>query len=217
MRIGSVQKKRGHLTRLLLGVALLTVLDSSANAQQPPPTRRPAPRPAQAAPAQPSVAAPPAASPAQGNSPQRTTATYDDWIVQCETQAGAPPRKICEMTQVTQLTVQGKSQPFSRVAILQPAKDQMGTLVVQVPVNASFATNVRVQSSDADQGIAAPFARCVPSGCFAEIELKDDVLRKFRAANAAGKISFADAAGRTLAVPVSFNGFGKAYDALLKE
>jgi invasion protein IalB len=121
------------------------------------------------------------------------------------------------MTQVTQLQVQGKSQPFTRAGILRPTKDRPSRLVLQVPVNISFSTNVRLQIGDSDPGLAVPFARCVPSGCFAEFDFKDDTLKKFRSATAAGKLSFADAGGHELAVPFSFNGLGQAYDALLRE
>jgi len=57
----------------------------------------------------------------------------------------------------------------------------------------------------------------VPAGCFSEFELRDDVLKKFRAASGAGKLSFPDAGGHDVAVPLSFKGFAQAYDALAKE
>lgn len=218
-------KKIGtHLAPLMAATALIILSGNVGMAQQPAP-RGAAQRPAQAQPGPPTQPIPPAQSapapqPApsvQSSEPQRTTATYDDWIVQCETIAGPPPRKMCEMTQVTQLQVQGKSQPFSRAVIPRPIKDQPPTLVVQVPVNVTFSINVRVQSSDGDQGLAAPFARCVPDGCFADFEIKDEALKKFRSAGATGKLSFSDASGRSLTVPLSFNGFSKAYDALIKE
>jgi invasion protein IalB len=154
---------------------------------------------------------------APGEAPQRTTASYDDWVVQCDTQAGSPPQKICDMAQVTQVNAQGHSTPFSRVAVAHPVKGQPVRLVVQVPVNVSFATTVRIQTGDSDPGIAAPFARCLPAGCFAEFDIKDDVLKKLRAASGAGKLSFPDSNGHEVSVPLSFNGFNQAYDALAKE
>jgi invasion protein IalB len=231
MRIGSMKKIGTHLATWIAGAALITLLEAAAAAQQPAPQPAPRPAPAKQAPqttqAQPAPAAQPAqrtpgqpaptVQGAQSSEPQRTTATYEDWIVQCQTQTGPPLRKVCEMTQITQVEAQGKSQPFSRVIIPRPAKDQPSTLVVQVPVNVTFSTNVRVQSSDGDQGLAAPFARCVPDGCFADFEIKDEALKKFRSASATGKLSFADAGGRALSVPLSFKGFGNAYDALMKE
>jgi invasion protein IalB len=119
------------------------------------------------------------------------------------------------MAQVTQ--AQGSNTPFSRIAIGQPAKGQGIKLVVQLPVNVSFATDVRVQIGDADAGIAAPFARCIPGGCFADFDIKDDVLKKFRGNSGNGKLTFADSTGHEIAVPVSFNGFGQAFDAMVRE
>lgn len=153
--------------------------------------------------------------PTPSEAPQRTTATYGDWVVQCETEAQQQHQKVCDMGQSTQ--VQGRNLPFSRVAIAHPVKGQPVKLVVQVPVNASFSTNVRIQTGDADSGIAAPFARCTPNGCFADFDIKDDVLKKLRVASGAGKVSFADASGHEVSVPLSFNGFNQAFDALLKE
>ena len=198
-----------RITSALAGIVVLTIAGGAA-AQQP--VARPAQRPALAQSAQQTQAQ---QTPPQGDVPQSTTATYADWVVQCLTHVGTPPEKSCEMAQLTQL--QGKNVPFSRIAVGRPAKDHLVKLVVQLPVNASFATAVRVHTSDTDPGMAAPFARCVPAGCFAEFDLKEEMLRKLRAASGVGKLSFADAGGHDIAVPLSFNGFAQAYDALLKE
>jgi invasion protein IalB len=210
-------------------VALLCLVGLAESAVAQTPAPRPAPQKLQppqaaatpmAAPLSPAAAAQALptvqpANPAQGNSPQRTTATYEDWIVQCETQSGGTPARACEMTQVTQF--QGKNQPFTRIAVLRPTKDQARRLIVQVPVNVSFSTHVRIQINEADQGLDTPFARCTPNGCFAEMELKDETLKKFRSASGPGKLSFADAGGHNVAVPLSFNGFSPAFDALIAE
>lgn len=210
------------------GLFSACLLASAATAQQPlpkPAPQRPVASPAaqggpaaqsQISPGQPQ-AAPQPSSPAPVVAPQRTTATYDDWVVQCDTLAGTPARRVCEMTQLTQSQVQGRIQPFSRAVVPKPEKDQASILVIQLPVNVTFSVSVKIQSSDSDPGISTSFARCIPDGCFASFEMKDDAIRKFRAATAGGKLSFADASGRVIAVPISFNGFGKAYDALLKE
>jgi invasion protein IalB len=196
---------------LVVTAVVMTFAGAAAAQQQTPAGSRHA-APAQNA-AQVQPAPPPAA--ASTESPQRTTATYDDWVVQCETRTGPPPEKICDMAQVTQ--VQGRNTPFSRVAILHPVKGQPVKLIVQVPINASFAAPVRVSTAENDAGITSPFARCVPSGCFSEFDLRDDVLKRFRAASGAGKLSFPDAGGHDVAVPLSFKGFAQAYDALAKE
>jgi invasion protein IalB len=160
-------------------------------------------------------AQPPAPPAPAVESPQRTTASYGDWVVQCETQTGPPPQKICDMAQTTQ--VQGKNLPFSRVALAHPEKNQAVKFVVQVPVNISVGPNVRLQIDDADAGVAVRFARCLPLGCFAEFDLKEDEMKKLRVASGSGKLTFADSTNHEIAIPVSFNGFAQAFDALSKE
>jgi len=194
-------------------VALLPAAVGAASAQQQ--TTRPPPKLAPP-PAKPTPPAPaPQAQPPAGDAPQRTTASYGDWVLQCVTTNSSPPELVCDIAQVTQL--QGKNVPFSRVAVAHPEKGKPVKLVVQVPINVSYATQVRVATADDDPGIAAPFANCTPNGCFAEFELKDDLLKKMHDATSVGKLSFADAAGQTVTVPISFNGFGQAYDALAKK
>jgi invasion protein IalB len=216
----SPPKTKSGATAFGLAAAALIFLAGSALAQlaQPKP---PAPRPA---PAKPAVqAAQPVAQPAgqaappmQGDAPQQTTATYGDWVVQCELHSGETVQ-TCDMAQVQVAQVQGKNTPFSRVAIGKPDKGQPEKLIVQVPINVSFATNVRIQTSDDDPGLATPFATCTPNGCFALFDLKDDILKKLRAGSNAGALSFADSSGHVIKVPISFNGFGQAYEALAKK
>jgi hypothetical protein len=55
-----------------------------------------------------------AQAPTQSQTPQRTTATYDDWVVRCEIHGAA---KACEMAQAMQ--IQGQSQPVTPIAIGQ--------------------------------------------------------------------------------------------------
>jgi invasion protein IalB len=201
-------------------VALLAVIGgaTAVHAQQQPVASRTAPPPRPAAAPQPAAQPQPQSQAAvPGDAPQSTTATYGDWVVQCQTQAGPPLQKLCEMVQVAQAQVQGRSVPFSRIGIARPVKGEPVRFVVQVPVNVTFATNVRIQATDADPGIIAPFARCLPSGCFAEFDLKEEMLRKFRGAAAGGKLTFADGGGHEISAPVSFSGFGQALDALMKE
>jgi invasion protein IalB len=202
---------------LATSLALLAL--SGAAAQQP----APKPTPARPAPAQhhaPAAPAPapqvPAAPAAVDQNPQRTTASYGDWVVRCETAAGPPPTKNCDMEQLAQ--VQGQANPISRVAIPLPQKGEPPKLFVQLPINVSFMAPLKITAGEKDAGITAPFRRCVPAGCFVEIELKDDLQKKFRAAaTEPGKITFKDAADRDVAIPLSFKGFAQAFEALLKQ
>jgi len=146
---------------------------------------------------------------------ERTTATYEGWVVTCQTAPGPPPVKTCEMAQVMQ--VQGRNTPFSRVGIEHPARGKPLKLLVQVPVNVAALATVRLQTGNSDPGLAAQFDRCAPAGCFAEFAMTDDTLRKFRTATENGKITFKNAVGRDVVIPLSFKGFGQAFDALAGE
>jgi invasion protein IalB len=148
---------------------------------------------------------------------EHTTATYEAWVLECDVQAGPPVQKTCAIGQTQVAQVQGRNNPISHVAIRRPAKGQPVRLEVQVPVNVSLNANLRVQTSDNDPGVAAPFARCLPAGCFADLDLKDDVIKKFRAATDNGKMTFKSANGQEVAIPVLFKGFGAAFDALGKD
>jgi invasion protein IalB len=147
---------------------------------------------------------------------ESTSATYGDWVVRCERDTSAPEKKTCQMAQVTQVQVQGKSIPFSRVAVKPPVSGQPVGLEAQFPVNVSLRAPVVIRTQDADPGFAAPFDHCLPAGCFAEFEVKDELFKKLRAADGAGKVSFKDAAGRDVVLPISFKGFREAFDALAK-
>jgi invasion protein IalB len=193
------------LTGVLLTGAWLAV--RPVTAQQPAPPR-PAPR---AAPVPRPQPAPAPAPPAQG--PQRTSATYGDWVVRCEIAEGQT-QKTCDMEQLAQM--QGQTSPISRIAIPLPVKGQEAKLIIQLPVNVSFAGGVKIEV-DAKDHLAVPFTRCVPAGCLAETALKEDEMRRFRAETQAGKIVYKNAADQPVTIPLSFKGFGQAYDALIRQ
>lgn len=104
--------------------AVLIAGTGSALAQQAPAPRTLPQKPAAVAPAP-----GPALQPPSSDEPQRTTATYGDWVVQCVTNANPPAVEVCDMAQVTQL--QGKNIPFPRVGVAHPDKGQPVKLIVQ--------------------------------------------------------------------------------------
>ena len=151
---------------------------------------------------------------AQAQAPQRTTATYEDWTVRCEMQ-GTPPVKTCEMAQST--TAQGQPNPITQVAVGRANKSDPVRVVFQVPVNVWLPVGLKFVYDDKEPAVPAAFKRCAPIGCFADTELKDDVVKKLRARATPGYFEFKDAAQRDVKIPVSFKGFGQALDALAKE
>lgn len=158
--------------------------------------------------AMPAFAAPPAAA---ETPPQRTTATYEDWTVRCEVRDTA---KSCEMVQSMQ--IKGQAQPVTQIAIGRVAKDKPLMVVFQVPINVWLPANVKLKIDDKDAGLAGTYRRCVPTSCFADTEVKEDALKKYRSLTENGKLLFKDAGQQDIVIPVSFKGFAQAYDALQK-
>ena len=177
--------------------------------------QRPAAPPAQAA---------PNPAPAGESSPDRTMAVFADWVVRCETRAASgttPAARLCEMAQTTQ---DQRQQPVAVLAIGRTAKDEPLRLVAQVPVNLQIGPPAKlvldIPNRPAEAPLTVAFRNCIPRGCFAELELRDDaVLRRLRArpAEAAGRLEWKDASGGDASIPVSFRGFTAALDALAKE
>src|SRR4051794_27922364 len=84
-----------HVTRLFvlaLGLVPITAIAQAANE---------APRQA---------SKPPAVAP----TPERTTASFGDWVLRCEA-AVTPAQRVCEVAQV--ITLQGQTSPTAQVAL----------------------------------------------------------------------------------------------------
>lgn len=154
------------------------------------------------------------AVPGLAQAPQHTTATYEDWTVRCDGQAGASA-KTCEMVQATQ--VQGQSAPVTQVAIGRPVKTEPMRIVFLVPVNVYLPGGLKLVYDDKQPALSVSFSRCIPAGCFADTLFADDLAKRLRGRTDPGRIEFKDASQRDVHIPVSFKGFSQAYDDLLKE
>ena len=107
---------------------------------------------------------------AQTQTPQRTTATYEDWTVRCEIKGTS---KMCEMAQAMQ--IQGQAQPVMQIAIGQQSKGAPMKIVLQVPINVWLPAGAKLVINEKDPGIAAVYGRCLPAACLADADLKTAV------------------------------------------
>ncbi|MBR0956644.1 invasion associated locus B family protein [Bradyrhizobium japonicum] len=148
-------------------------------------------------------------TPTQAQAPQRTTATYEDWTVRCEVSGTT---RVCEMTQAMQ--IQGQAQPVTQIAIGQQSKGAPLKMVVLVPINVALTTAPKLAANDKDPGIATVYRRCMPAACFADTDIGSDQIKRLRVLSENGKLQFKDAAQQDVVIPVSFKGFGQAFDAM---
>jgi invasion protein IalB len=149
--------------------------------------------------------------------PQTTTASFGDWVKRCQrVTVGGAPQRLCEVAQTVQ--VQGQPGPIAELAIGRVKKEDPLSVTLVLPVNVGFpsAPKVALDGKPADSAELA-WRRCLQGGCYADAPIKDDLLRLWRASDAAGRIEARDAVGRPIAVSISFRGLAQALDALAKE
>jgi len=156
----------------------------------------------------------PAAS-AVSSAPSQTTASFGDWTLRCQRVAADKPERVCEVAQTIQ--VQGQAAPLAQFAIGRAGKGEPMRATAVVPANVSFASNVQVAMEKESTPFELSWRRCMPGGCFADGIAKDEQLKGWRSATERGRLSFTDATGRAINLPLSFHGLGPALDALSKE
>jgi invasion protein IalB len=151
-----------------------------------------------------------------GAEPEATTATYGDWLLRCQriATAGATQR-VCDVTQTVQ--AQGQQNPLLQLSFGQPIPKEPMKLTIYAPVNVSFPSVARLAIDEKDvQQAELVWRRCQPEGCVADVEIKDELLKRWRAQVGRGVIKIMGAVGSEITIPFSFRGLGQALDALLR-
>lgn len=157
----------------------------------------------------------PAAAPVSAD-PASTSATFGDWVLRCQRVGeGDRTRKLCEVAQIVQLPNQ--SAPVAEVALGRPPGEPALHLTAVLPANVSFPSSVQFASSDkVPRGTDLQWRRCLPGGCFADTVASDDSVKAWRTSTDAGRLTFKDAGGHDVALPISFRGLAQALDAFAK-
>lgn len=196
----------------------LSVLAGVATAQAPRPQGQPSATPTTPTASAPATPRPSSAEPAQASpvtSPDRTTATFGDWLLRCERVTEAA--RSCEVAQV--IAAQGSAQPIAQIALARAANNQPAlALLIQVPVNVMLSAPLRLIGEDRDPLVVeTAWQRCVPAGCFAGTDVRLDAVTRLRNRPEPAWIEFRDSAGRELRLAMSVRGLGAALDALARE
>lgn len=198
-----------------LAGALAFVVASAAAAQT---GQKPAPAPAPAAAPATTPAAPaPSAPPAAPTVPDRTTASFGDWVLRCDRQADAtPPRRFCELSQTVQRP--GDAGPLAQIAIGRILPTDPLRVTALLPINVSFqpAAKLVVEGRDGP-AVELGWLRCLPAGCFASTVITDEALKKLRAHKDVARLEYRDGSGREVVLGLSFRGFGEAFEAFVRE
>ncbi|MBB4041543.1 invasion protein IalB [Microvirga flocculans] len=200
-RFASLGGTRGLATALALLVSA-PVLAQTA----------PAPKPAAPAAQKPAA---PAQQPAQG-APQNAGPT----VVQVKSEPSQPDwTKVCgkdqntntEICYTTRDFVSEQNQPVLALAVYD-VKGQQAQKVVRfvMPLGLLLQPGLRF-TVDQGQAIAGRYVMCLPNGCFAEAQVKDDFIASLKKGNNLN-VSVQNQMGREITFAVPAAGFGKAFD-----
>ena len=163
----------------------------------------------------PGIAAPATPGKGTGNNPQvsTSTATFEDWVVRCETKSPAP--KVCEVVQtIAARNQQQQQRAIAEVVFGRLAKADPFKLVAQVPPGVYLPSGIRLVVDDKTPPLTATFTRCLQT-CMAEAEIKPDVIQilKSRTKAEPGRLEFEDGTRQQVKLPVSFKGLPAALAA----
>jgi len=148
--------------------------------------------------------------------PNTTIASYGDWVLRCQrVETAGKTTRVCEVAETIQ--VQGQAAPIAQVAIGRLSPGEPLRITVATPPAVAFPSNVRINETKGGAPLNLEWRRCLPGGCFADAALKDDVLARWRGLSDAGQLTFKDAAGQDVTLPLSFRGLAQALDALARE
>lgn len=135
--------------------------------------------------------------------------TYGDWQMRCETPAGARAEQ-CAIVQ----SVAAEDRPNISLVIivLKTADGKSRLLRVVAPLGVLLTAGLGLKIDQTDIGHAG-FARCLTTGCIAEVVMEDDLITKLKGGQNATFIIF-QTPEEGIGIPVSLSGFGAGFDAL---
>lgn len=134
---------------------------------------------------------------------------HDDWQIRCET----PPGAQNEQCALFQSVVAEDRANFGLTVVVIKTADQKSRLMrVRAPLGILLPARLGLKVDQTDVG-RAEFIRCLPNGCFAEVLMDDDLIKKLRNGTTATFFIF-QTPEEGIGFPVSLKGFGPAYDKL---
>ena len=148
--------------------------------------------------------------------PNSTQANFGDWTLRCQRLGnGGETQRVCEVAQ--QIRTQDQQSPVAELAIGRLKKTDPLRLTVVLPVNITFSNSPSfLTEGNTGEQLDLGWRKCLPGGCIADAQLKEDLLVRWKTPMSIGHITWTDAAGRDLKIEPSFRGLSQALDALDK-
>jgi len=160
---------------------------------------------------------------ARSERPQIVSKGYGAWALRCRKEPekkakeeAAKAERPCEISET--ISAPNHAGTLAKVTVARPGG---GTgplsVLVLLPNNVSFPSSVHIRTDAKDiWGVELPWTRCIPGACLAQTTLAKATIDYWHKLKTTGQIVFMDSTGQQITLPMSFDGFGDALDALDK-
>jgi len=135
--------------------------------------------------------------------------SFQAWQIQCETPEGAPA-ELCALVQ--NVAAVDRPNVELRVTIVRTVDGGAHILRVAVPLGVLLDGGLGLRIDDTDIG-TADFARCLPSGCYVEMIMDDDLVTTLSSGETAWFVIF-QTPDEGIGIPIELPGFAEGFAAL---
>ncbi len=134
---------------------------------------------------------------------------HGDWQIRCETPAGAQGEQ-CALFQ--SVVAEDRNNVGITVLVIKTADQKARLMRVQAPLGVLLPAGLGLKIDQVDVGRAG-FVRCLPRGCYAEVQMDDALVNKLRTGQTATFFIF-QTPEEGIGFPMGLKGFGEGYDKL---
>ncbi len=136
-------------------------------------------------------------------------ARYGEWEMRCETPPGAA-REQCYLSQ--SISPEERPNVTLFVIVLKTADGKSRLLRVIAPLGVLLSKGLGLKFDQGEIG-HAPFARCLPNGCVAEIDMDDKLIEQLATSQTATFVIF-QTPEEGVGIPMPLAGFKDGFDKL---
>lgn len=135
--------------------------------------------------------------------------SFQAWQIQCETPPGSPA-ELCALVQ--NVAAVDRPNVELRVTIVRTLDGGAHILRVAVPLGVLLDGGLGLRVDDTDIG-TADFARCLPSGCYVEMIMDQDLVTTLSGGQTAWFVIF-QTPDEGIGIPIDLPGFADGFAAL---
>lgn len=135
--------------------------------------------------------------------------SFEAWQIQCETPPGSP-EELCALVQ--NVAAVDRPNVELRVTIVRTLDGGAHILRVAAPLGVLLDGGLGLRIDDTDIG-TADFARCLPSGCYVEMIMEQELVDTFSTGTTAWFVIF-QTPDEGIGIPIELAGFSTGFAAL---